>query len=288
MYIVAQLRLSKTTTPPLSSLPSPPIPTQPSSPRGGSPHCWILWTKLRWDLRYHPLEGRDPIHGQVFAAASTGIIIIRGIVGGGGGRKDLSRENLLLVYYYYARRCVVPFLIRSFATRMRWFRIETIIYIYLFRIVRKISKNLLASEWSENAWRRKKIREIREKGLKTVFHRFISFEGGGEGGLCCELFSRNFSPSFPLLRCSFGFRGKKKKKRRKGKKGFSSSRIRRKFREGKHAIRSISLSELGIPSGIPLPLPRILKTGPPTKAFFPFFFSPPLFLGKFDATGRAC
>lgn len=132
VYIVAQLRLSKTTTPPLSSLPSPPIPTQPSPPRGGSPHCWILWTKLRWDLRYHPLEGRDPIHGQVFATASTGIIIIRGIVGGRGGREDLSRENLLLVYYYYARRCVVPFLIRSFATRMRWFRIETIIYIYIY------------------------------------------------------------------------------------------------------------------------------------------------------------
>lgn len=115
---------------------------------------------------------------------------------GGGGRKDLSRENLLLVYYYYARRCVVPFLIRSFATRMRWFRIETIIYIYLFRIVRKISKNLLASEWSENAWRRKKIREIREKGLKTVFHRFISFEGGGRGGFAANYFLETFHPRF--------------------------------------------------------------------------------------------
>lgn len=83
VYIVAQLRLSvcskRRRPPPLfSPLPSP--------PRGGSPHCWILWTKLRWDLRYHPLEGRDLIHGQVFAAASTEIIIIRGIVGEEKGR----------------------------------------------------------------------------------------------------------------------------------------------------------------------------------------------------------
>lgn len=70
------------------------------------------------------------------------------------------------------------------------------IYIYLFRIVRKISKNLLASEWSENAWRRKKIREIREKGLKTVFHRFISFEGGGGRGFAANYFLETFHPRF--------------------------------------------------------------------------------------------
>lgn len=143
----------------------------------------------------------------------------------------------------------------------------SLLHIYIFVPNCTISKNLLASEWSENAWRRKKIREIREKGLKTLFHRFISL-----GGLCCRVFSRNFSPSFPLLRRKVLVRFLRGEGRRR-KKGFSSSWIRRKFREGKHAIRSISLSELGIPSGIPLP-PRFkdFKNRSPNESIFSFFF----------------
>lgn len=97
-------------------------------------------------------------------------------------RKEGSFTRKLIISLLLARRYVVLFLT------------VTYIYIYIFVSNCTISKNL-ASEWSENAWRRKKIREIREKGLKTLFHRFISL-----GGLCCRVFSRNFSPSFPLLR----------------------------------------------------------------------------------------
>lgn len=147
------------------------------------------------------------------------------------------------------------------------------IYIYLFRIVRKISKNLLASEWSENAWRRKKIREIREKGLKTVFHRFISFEGGGGGALLRTIFSKLFT-LVSSVKVFVRFSREKEEEEEEGKKRFfiitDSQKIsRRKTRDSIHLVKRVRDSVRDSPSSS-----KDFKNRSPNESIFPFFFFP--------------